>query len=324
MNFTDFRLKIRHFFRRNKKLIFVIFIVWAIIFFINFMLGRKKPDTTPKTTYEPHVSVMDSNVSTPKSLQDPIEDMIKQYVDACNDGNYQKAFDMLSEDCRKYGFSDNVENFMKHVLVKMPMPRRYAIQDYSTATYGKQKMYIYDVKYTEDILATGLTNSTYAYTSEKFVFYENDDGDLLMNVGNYLYHEELNKIAENEYLKINVDDKVVDYEIEKYNVRFTNRSNYTIVISDGMEDDEIVLVLPNEVRRRAEIDHIVLKPGDDFEMEMTFPKFADDGDISQSINFSQVRVMETYSGTEGVDESIIQTEINNAISKFSMEVQTEN
>ena len=324
MNFTDFRLRIRHFFRRNKKLIFVIFIVWAIIFFINFMLGRKKIDTTPKTTYEPHVSVIDSNVSTPKVLQNPIEDMIKEYIDACNDGNYQKAFDMLSEDCKKYAFNNNIENFMSHVLVKMPMPRRYAIQDYSTATYGNKKMYIYDIKYTEDILATGLTNSTYSYTSEKMVFYENEDDELLMNVGNYLYHEELKKIAENEYLKINVNDKTIDYETETYNVRLTNRSNYTIVIADGVENDEVVLVLPNEVRKRAEIDDIVLKPGDDFEMVMTFPKFADDGDISQGINFSQIRVMETYSGTENVDESIIQSEINNAISKFSMEVQTQN
>ena len=52
---------------------------------------------------------------------------------------------------------------------------------------------------------------------------------------------------------------------------------------------------------------------------MTFPKFVDDGDLSTALVLSSVRVMETYSGTDEVPEETIQYEIDNAISKFSME-----
>ena len=39
-----------------------------------------------------------------------IEQMIDEYVSYCNDGNYQKAFDMLSADCKKYEFDNDTFN----------------------------------------------------------------------------------------------------------------------------------------------------------------------------------------------------------------------
>ena len=140
-----------------------------------------------------------------------------------------------------------------------------------------------------------------------------------MNAGNYLYTTDIKNISENEYLKIDVINKIVNYSIEKYEVKFTNRSQYTIVVSDGQENDEIVLSLPHELRKRSSLDNIVLDPGEEMTITFVFPKFADDGDESQAMVFSAIRVMEKYSGTE-VDEAIIQSEIDNAISKFSMQV----
>jgi len=127
MNFTELRLKIRHFLRKYKRVIFVIFIIWAIIFFINLMLKNKKVEPQATTTYKPHVSVIDSNASTPVNVQKTIEELIEEYVEICNDGNYQKAFNMLSEPCRKYAFDNSVEKFIKHVLVKMPVSKKYFI-----------------------------------------------------------------------------------------------------------------------------------------------------------------------------------------------------
>lgn len=320
MNYTSFRLKFRHFIRRNKKIIFIVFMIWLIIFGINQFLKNRTIDPAPTYTYDAHASVMDSTTSTPKSMQEPIEDLIDEYIGYCNEGNYQKAFNMLSEDCREYSYDNSVEKFMRHVLVKMPNPKKYSIQDYSNTTYNGNKIYIYEIKYTDDLLATGLTNSTYSFTSEKLTFYRDDDGNIQMNSGDYIYHTDIQSISENEYFKIDVVDKVVNYSVETYQIKLTNRSNYTVVVSDGQESNEVVLVLPNETRNRSEITDIVLEPQEAITMEFTFPKFIDDGDVSQSILFSSIRVMEKYSGTEDVDQETIQSEIDNAISKFSMEV----
>ena len=321
MNFTELRLRFRHWVRKYRKVIFVVFVIWGLIFLINLYMRNRKIEPVPTTTKEPHTAVIDQSSSTPKSIQTPIEDMLKEYIGYCNEGNYQKAFNMLSEDCRSYEFDNDVEKFMSHVLVKMPTPKKYSIQNYSNTTYGNKKIYIYEVKYTDDLLATGLTNTTYAYTSEKFTFYEDDNDQLQMNAGDYIYHSDIKSISENEYLKIDVVDKVVNYSIEQYEIKFTNRSNYTIVIADGVETDEVVLSLPAETRKRSETGNIVLAPQEAITLNFTFPKFVDDGDVSQAIVFSSIRVMEKYSGTEDIDEATIQSEIDNAISKFSMEVK---
>ena len=219
MNFTELRLRFRHWVRKYRKVIFVVFIIWGLVFLINLYMRNRKIEPVPTTTKEPHTAVIDQSSSTPKSIQTPIEDMLKEYIGYCNEGNYQKAFNMLSEDCRSYEFDNDVEKFMSHVLVKMPTPKKYSIQNYSNTTYGNKKIYIYEVKYTDDLLATGLTNTTYAYTSEKFTFYEDDNDQLQMNAGDYIYHSDIKSISENEYLKIDVVDKVVNYSIEQYEIK---------------------------------------------------------------------------------------------------------
>lgn len=320
MNFTELRLKIRHFIRRNRKFIYILIIVWLSVFILDKIMANMKVDYTPETTYEAHSSVMDSASSTPKNLQQPIEDLIKEYVGYCNEGNYQKAFNMLSEDCKNYSYNNDVEEFMAHVLTKMPTRKKYFIQDYSNTTYNNKKFYIYEVRYTDDLLASGLTNSTYGFTSEKFTFYRDSDNTIKMSTGDYIYHTDIKSISENEYLKIDILDKIVKYEVEEYNVKFTNRSNYTVVVADNMEADEVLLTLPNETRTRTTLTSIVLQPYSSMDVTFRFPKFVDDGDMSQSIVCSAIRVMEKYTNPDYADEATIQSEIDNAISKFSMQV----
>lgn len=319
MKFTDLRLKLRRFFRNNGKVIGILFLLWAIIFALNLFVKYRPEVKEPQTTYEPHVSVMNSDSGVSSGIGKGIEDMIAEYVGYCNDGNYYAAFKMLSEDCRKYEFNDDIEQFMKHVLMKMPTPKEYSIQNYSNMTVDGIKVFIYSIKYFDNYLATGLTNSEYMYTTEKLAFYNTSNG-LEMTAGNYIFHNEIKSISENEYLKIDVIDKTVNYSIETYTVKFTNRSDYTVVVADNFEEGEVQLKLPNEVRERYDKNaNIILEPKESMNITFTFAKFVDDGDTSESINFSNIRVLEKYSGPNG-DENIVREEINNAIAKFSMQV----
>lgn len=320
MNFTEFRIKIRHFFRKHKKIIIIVLSIWGLIILLNYWLRNREIVYEPTTTYEPHISVMDDSSETPKSLQQPIENMIEKYVMYCNEQNYEDAFNLLSDECREYEFNNNPAEFLNHVLTKIPSPREYSIQNYSNFDIDAGKLYIYEIKYTEDMLATGLTNSEYLYTSEKMAFLKDSDGNIKMSVGNYIYYTPIQSIAENEYLKIDVIDKYVNYSIEEYEVKFTNRSQYTIVISDGNGENEVELQLINETRNRENQEELVLQPGQSITQNLIFSKYVDDGDTSLNLIFGSIRVMEKYSGANGIEEAVIQSEIDNAISKFSMNV----
>ena len=316
MNFTNLRLKIIHWFRKYKKVLFISVFVWTFVFIINKFLGNYSPEEVPNTTREPSVTIMDSRVYAPSKVQETAEVMIKEYVEYCNDGNYKKAFNMLSEDCKKYAFNDNLEDFSKYVLVKIPNPKEYSIQDYSN--YGDY--YIYEVKYIDDILATGLTQQSYDYSTEKIVFTKNSQGGYDMATGNFVKHENINRVSENEYVKIDVKDRIVKYSLETYNVKLTNRTDSTVVIQDNIENEEIKLVLSGEYRLVNNSDNqIILGPGEQQDVVLSFKKFADDGDDSVGILFSSVRVIENYKGAEGTEEEQ-KAEIDNALAKFSIQI----
>lgn len=328
MGYTDFRLKVRHFFKKYKKIVFIVITIWGIIIMINQMLKNRVVEPKPITTYEPHVSVMSQSSTTPKSMQEPIENLIKKYVDYCNERDFENAFFLLSTECREFEFDNTPSKFINYVLNKIPSKREYSIQNYSNITIDNKKVYIYEIKYTEDLLATGLTETDFYYSSEKMAFYEDDDGKIQMNVGNYIYQTDIKNISEHEFLKIDVVDKIVNYETEEYEVKFTNRSNYTVVIADGNGNVETELQLNQETRQRIEDTDIVLNPGESKTEYMSFQKFVDDKDSSNNLIFGSIRVMENYTRideiaeeiTEEVAEQIIQSEIDNAIAKFSMTV----
>ena len=122
----DLRLKLRHLFKKYRKIAFVVLIVWGSIFIINRYLGEYQLPQLPNTTYTPSVSVLDSSDNAPTQVQTTAEEMIDQYVKYCNEGNYHKAFLMLSEDCQKYEFNNDLEAFTQYVLVKI---NRYILTD---------------------------------------------------------------------------------------------------------------------------------------------------------------------------------------------------
>ncbi|MBR3697798.1 MAG: hypothetical protein IKM97_06065 [Clostridia bacterium] len=313
---TSLRIKIRHWFRNNKKIFIIAIILVGIIFTINRFLLLSDDIKVPNTTYTPTVSVMDSTDSSPKVVQSFAEDMIEEYVKYCNEGNYQKAFNMLSDDCKKYGFNDDVSIFMEHVLSKMQTPKKYSIQNYS----NYKGFYIYEVKYIDDILATGLTNQKYLYSTEKIVFTKDKDNKLNMSTGNFISYNKINNILENDYLKVDVIDKITKYSIETYNVKITNRTDSTIVIADNLVADEVKLVLPYEYRNMENSNTlIILEPEESRTFNLGFSKFFDDGDTSKAILFGAIRVIEDYKGAYGTEEEQ-KKEIENAIAKFSIEI----
>lgn len=165
MNFIDTRLKIRRFIKKNRKKVIFVIITVAIIIAINYILKNMPEEEIPKTTYEPNVAVMDES-EVPKKWHSEIENRIKTFVDYCNNKEYQKAYDMISDDC-KDAIYPVIGDFKEYVDKRFQVKRIYSIQNFSNIS----KQYIYDVNFMSDFMATGSTGTNYGYVQEKFVFY---------------------------------------------------------------------------------------------------------------------------------------------------------
>lgn len=297
--FLKWRLKIRNFFKKYKRVIFIVLIVWLVIIAINFFLGHRSETPILNTTYNPHEVVLTTDTEVPEKLQTPIEDTIDDYINKCNNKDYSGAFELLTTDCKTHVFGDSLDNFTTYASSVFPNKKRYSIQNYSN--FGQA--YIYNVKLIDDIIATGLTNQSYAYYEEKFAVKE-ENGKIKLNVNDYMGFNDLKKVAEDDYLKIRVENKEEFYSFEIYSVKITNKTDKKIILYDGIVGNELSLISGQDERNPINVkDTITLEPGETRTFEITFNKYYDESTKASEIAFNKIRIMtEQYTGTEETEE----------------------
>ena len=308
MNFLDLRLKVRNFFKKYKKLLIIIIIVWAIIIAINYFLKQLNENQKPTTTYEPNKAVMDDS-EVPKALQEPINNLIGEFVGYCNDKNYETAYSMIDADCKEISYP-TIDSFKAYVDNIYTTKKIYNIQNFSNVDNN----YIYNVRILDDIMATGTNGNGYLYYEEKFVLKDTDQG-LKLSIGGFIEKKDLNISTEDEYLKIEIPYKIVEYDTETYVVKVTNRTQNPIVLLDDSISNEIELSLGTQKRnmQNSSDNLIMVNARESKTVKLYFTKFVDDGNIPEKLMFNAVRVLQSYSGNE-------QNTVDNAIDKYSLNI----
>ena len=223
------------FFKKYGRTIIIVLIIWIIILTINFFVGKIDTEIKVDTNYKPHEAVME-NGEVPENLQDPIEELIGQFVENCNNKDYEAAFNLLSDDCKKNVYPD-MELFKMYVDTIFNTKKIYNIQNFS----NKDNRYIYTVNILNDILASGLNgeedDDVY---SEKYVVFE-ENGELKLSIREYIGRDELTYMYEDDEMKIRIESVDRNYDYISYNLRITNKSENYIVFADYSEDYEIAL-----------------------------------------------------------------------------------
>lgn len=310
--FLKWRLKIRNFFKKYRKVILIVIVVWAVIIAINYYLKNQKEPEVLNTTYTPHEVLLKSDTDVPEKLQTPIEDLIDNYVNKCNSKDYTGAFNLLTEECKTYVFNDSLDNYKEYVDEVFDNEKRYSIQDYSN--YGEY--YIYNIKIIDNIIKTGLTNQTYAYYEEKIAI-KQDGNTLKMSVDDYMDHEDLKKIAEDDYLKIRIESRENYYNSQLYTIRITNKTEKELVLYDGIASNELAIESENDSRDASTVSAtMALEPGETKTFKVRFAKYYDEKTKATNITFNKVRIMNEYTGKEQTEEE----ELNKAEKSYSISI----
>lgn len=310
--FLKIRLQVRNFFKKHKNKIFIILLAWIIILAINYILGHQKTKIELNTTYEPHEVLLKSDTDVPEELQSPIEDLIDDYINKCNDKDYSGAFNLLTDDCKANAFNDSLEEYTEYASSIFPEKKRYSIQNYSN--YGGY--YIYSLKLIDDIITTGLTNQTYAYYEEKIAI-KQEGNDLKLCVNDYMGYKELKNLSEDDYLKIRIESKEQYYEHETYTVKVTNKTEQIAILYDGIVGNEIYLVSGTDTRNPSIVSaSLILQPGETKTIKITFLKYFDENTPADTITFDKIRLMnDTYTGEEETEEEqLTKTDKNYSVS----------
>lgn len=317
--FLDFRLKVRDFFRKNKKKIYIAIVIIVVIIILNIEVGRRLDSQAPKINYEPHTPIV-SGKETPKEVQDDVEDKIEEYCKYCNNKEYENAYAMLTDECKEYVFEDDIENFKKYIDYIFNGNKVYSIQDYS----NKDNVYVYNLTISADLMATGMnTEDSKSMYIDKVVFIK-DDNNTKFSVKGFIKSEDMDCLGEDDYMKISIYKKITYYDKVTYKMQITNKTTYPIVIANEKEKSEVLLSLGGDNRGMVldnyRNDFIIARVGLKNLSEMTFNKYYDESKKETAIIFNKIRVLKKYTEIDSNWES----ELADAVKLYSLQIPLNN
>lgn len=239
---------LRQFYYANKKQIwiaaFIIFFLFAIIkFFDNRAFSNsgskdKLIQTINNTSASTQLSEITGKEISDKQYSTQTE-VIKDFIEACNKKDIEKAYSLLSEDCKEevYSSIDKFEaGYYKSIFNNIE--KTYSMNNWYDSTYS--------VKFKNDMLATGKNNNDEALTDYITVVEENDENKL--NINNYIGKTIVNKKAFRKNITITVEDKKTYKEYEYYDVVIENQSESNIMIDPLLSTETIYIEDKNGVK----------------------------------------------------------------------------
>lgn len=313
MNYwLDLRLKIARFFRKHKRKIIIILIIWTIIIAINYYLKYRPKVILPQTTYKPHSPIMDNTDKVPEKLKEPISNLIKDFINFCNDKNYEMAYNLLSEEYKQRYYS-SIDKFKDYVDRTFANKKLYNIQDFSNL----RNTYVYRVRLLDDILTNG-TSEGYSFIESKYVLKE-ENGVLKLSLDGYCGSENLEIEVEDDYMEIKIEKKYITYDETSYAITIKNKTDKYIIISDkDTYNSAIQLKMPNEERTAKYMvnSNFILLPNETKMEEFQFNEYFDDKQDPTNLLLNSIEILPNYTGYE----ENAQKEKENAIKLYSLSI----
>lgn len=292
------------FYNLNKGKIWrIIIIVVAIILLIQVLNSIAKKsreessnvvndETSNKSqTSSKSPNIMQTQVSTggsdvSKSDARNNQMLIANFVSYCNNKSITDAYNMLSEECKKELFSTENEFNNKYLKKIFTNKKDYNIEAWKNTSVGVT----YRVTYVDDILSTGKVGTN----TEDYITV---DGNGKLNIFRFIGSEKLNKSASNDIATIQILDKVVYDDYEKYSIRVTNNTKNTIMINRKEDNDGIYTVYSGSSEKySAFISEI-------YEQNLTIE--------ANQTKYLSIRINKLYTGDSAVKKMVFSDIIKN-------------
>lgn len=287
---------IRYWNQNRKQIIIVIAIVAFIIILLQVINNLLKPNNNytnninqSKVTdlQKPTQSIISGQSITETVTKDNTE-IIKNLVDYCNNNQTQKAYELLSDDCKEE-FNNNINTFINDYYNKIFATKKTYSLELWLSEAGS---YTYKITYYEDnLLATGgvTTNNNF----EDYITIINQNGERKLNINGFIKKQEINKSQTANNIQITIKSKKVYRSYETYKVAIKNNNTNTISISDGENSEDICLLDKNDTKYVAFLHEIsnynlILNSNRETELDIAFNKIYSPYRVIEKMQFSNI------------------------------------
>ena len=242
----------------------------------------------------------------PPKVSDSIKELFDEFFNYCNSNEYKKAYELLSSECKKI-YYPTIDSFTEYIEY---------IFDGEKKTYDLACLSIIDNKYIYNIKIMNQTNQN--YYSEEYVFTENN-GKIEMALGGFIENNKLNKIYEDENIKIEIISELVEYELKTYDIKIINKTSNYILIGNDNEKIAVNLLL-DEIRigELELIKPICINPNSSINKQFRFRQYYDSEYDLSAIQFEQINILNKYN-----DRDDIQTNLKSSIKNYDIKINVE-
>lgn len=298
-------------FNRNQKII--IFAIIGILFLVLILQAlnsfSKKEQEKEKTNNVIRNNLTRSSISDEEmteSIYNYNKNVIEEFTEYCNSGDIKSAYDLLSSDCKNLMF-DDLEKFKDNYYKKV-----FSSNKKCTVQYWADN--IFEVKFAEDMLATGKTSKNNGFTDYIAIDYE--DGKNKININGFLGKENINAEKMIGNIKIKVLYKYIFMDYETYSVQIINNRDQTICLDNLNKSGTMYLLDQKDVKHYAmsnEIvkDELIVKSKQESVANIKFNNpYIKDRKINEIV-FSNIIIGYTDNNPDGSDILNVDIEINN-------------
>ncbi len=246
--------KLIRFYNQNRKTIFriilIIVFVFGIIQLLNYLsklnmqkdikqstLNTENSNSINKELISNESLISGTGVSSTKLKKDV--SIINEFIDYCNKKDVDSAYKLLANECKEEMFP-SIDDFYNIYYSKIfdSNKKIYTIENWN----GN----IYQVRFSEDILATGNLNDS--ETKQDYITIVKEDGESKLNINSYIGRTKKNRITEIKDIKVTVTavETYMDYEIYKLSIE--NNSEQDILLDTSDSTKSVYLLDGNNMK----------------------------------------------------------------------------
>lgn len=178
--------------------------------------------TNTNSNYKPQeTAVLGDNVSSAK--QEEITNIMDEFISYCNSKEIEKAYNLLTDECKEEIFSSSIENFKTNYVEKIfTTYKTYNMQSWINGTNPTYKVRILD-----DLLSSGSTGEVV----EDYITIVKQNNEYKISLNSYIGKTNINnKQAEKDNIKITLLSKEINMNYEIYNIKVENNTENTILL----------------------------------------------------------------------------------------------
>ncbi len=290
--------KIIRYWNQNREKIIIIIAIIAFIFIIITVIDNLLENNNyskNNTSINKMVDVTKPNISaiTGQKISEKETkintDLIKKFVNYCNNQEIQKAYDLLSSDCKE-NFKNDVNLFRNNYYNKVFDTQK----TYSLEVVGViSNAYTYKITYYKDnLLATGGISKN---NTEDYITIIKEVNEEKINISSFIKKENINKTKLENNIEISIKSKEIYKSYEIYNLTIKNNTQNIISISDGENNSDIYLTDKNGTKYNAFVNEIpiynlALQKGQQISLEIKFNKIYDTYRKIEKIYFENIKL----------------------------------